>query len=973
MAAVLTMAGMPALTVLATPVRPAPPPWLTQINSGQTFTFGFIGNKGSGAAEQITVNGDICDGSTPPAEPAQVAWLLDGAASSLQYVSMKKDHTAEINTFLAESGEPAALSGSVTNSGEAIFAIDLNDVESFIDVRNGRLLSLLFETEFLPTAYFTTNLDLSTIANLSVGDSQLQTLTGDFTLHGVSQPISAQVIVNKLSDTQLTVSTVQPVNIASSDFDMAAGIEALRLVANLSSIGEAVPVYFHLVYTANTDAQAQPVGMPAAPEAPTDLTGSFDTANMQANLGWQDNSDNETLYLVRRKTPEGNWQTIAQLAAEADSLIEGLPDAGEFDYKVIAVNTGVPSLPSNIERVTVTEGNQVVRGQQLYQGNCAGCHGNNGEGIGSFPALNTERDLITMIDYIRDFMPQGNAGACDQQCAEDVAAFIQTLWVTEVACDVSLTPISYGARQLKILTRFEYQNSVEDLVGIDYPVSDGLSEDTKVGFFLNNTYASIVPTSYSNYLLVAEEIAQWSADRDFAPMYSCASYNQDCADGFIDTVAPKVFRRPLSTDEVTDYEMMANGSHTSGDVKLGIQMALEAMLSAPQFLYRHELGELNPDNPEISADIYELTSFEMATFLAYTFAGSTPDQTLLNAAANNELRTEAQIVSQAQRLAANAKGVMSNFVGSWLGTQGLELAAKDPAVWTGFSDLIPHLENEINETFSYVMLEPSEEFASLYTANYSFLNEILANHYGVAGVTGDAMQKVETTDRGGILANGAFMARWAEEVETSPILRSVRVRRRMLCQDQPDPPAGTFAAREEKLAELSELLQDPTTTNRLKYHRLTEDTPCTNCHLQYINPLGFGMEDFDSVGRIRSHDLNGNLVDASGELYAPVNYSDIDEVLPFVGTQGLGTVIAGLTSAQSCLPKQMFRFVMGVGHQEIDPANPEGTQLSDAEKSSYACEVDKLTNTLMSDSPRAMLEQFGSLDAVRYRKAWPRN
>ena len=177
------------------------------------------------------------------------------------------------------------------------------------------------------------------------------------------------------------------------------------------------------------------------------------------------------------------------------------------------------------------------------------------------------------------------------------------------------------------------------------------------------------------------------------------------------------------------------------------------------------------------------------------------------------------------------------------------------------------------------------------------------------------MQRVETNNRGGILANGAFMSRWAEPVESSPILRGVRVRRRMLCQDElPDPPAGTFAAREQRLADLSDLLQDPTTTNRVKFHEITAGQPCSTCHLEYINPLGFGMEDFDSVGNVRSVDLNGNAIDSIGSVFAPNNYNDLSEVEAFVGARGLGQVISTLPSAQSCISEQMFRYVIGVGH-----------------------------------------------------------
>lgn len=942
-----------------------PPSWFNQINTNSVFTFGFIGNKPSGATAVPELMSDVC---APGTGVSTATWILDDSLSSVHYVSVKKDHTPENNTF--SSDDDVALQGSVSASGEVRFAIDLNTVNTGVDIRNTRLLALLFETEFLPTAWFTAQLDMTEVNSLVAGEFSQQIITGDLVIHGARQEISAEVMVAKLSDDTLSVSSVQPVVVDSDMFDMDAGIEALRLVAGLSSIGETVPVYFHLQFNSNEAGQA--IAVPSVPNAPTGLAGAFDEVNLQANLSWQDNSNNESLYLVRRREVGGQWQTIAELGEQANALIEALPDAGEFDYKVIAVNQGMPSLPSNEVLVTVTQGNQVVRGMQLFQNNCAGCHGVSGEGIGGNPPLNTERSLPDMIDYIRDFMPLGDPTSCDQACAEDLATYIETLWVRDVVCDVSLTPVSYGARQLKILTRFEYQNTVEDLVGIDYEVSTGLSADSQVGFFLNNTQAAMVPTAYSNYLLVAEEVADWSAQRDFAPLLSCTAYDQNCADSFVDDVAPKFFRRPLTEDESSAYSAIADGSETGGDVKAGITLALEGLLSSPQFLYRHELGESNPANTQIDSDAFELTSYEMATFLAYTFTGSTPDDILLAAAANDELRTTANIVAQAERLAGNANGIMGQFIGGWLGTNSLDQAAKDPDVWPGFDELVPHMQNEINTTFAHIMLDPDQSFGALYNSNFTFLNEALATHYGIDGVTGEAMQKVDTVDRGGILASGAFMARWGEAVETSPILRSVRVRRRMMCQDQPDPPAGTFAAREEKLAELAELLQQPTTTNRLKYHRLTEDAPCTNCHTQYINPLGFGMEDFDTVGRVRTQDLNGNTINAAGELYAPESYSNVDEVRYFDGSMELGSVLAGLDSAQSCLPKQLFRYVMGVGHQDIDPANPEGVEMSDEEKSGYTCEVDALTDTMLNESPRAMFEKFGSLEAVRYRKAWVR-
>ncbi|AWB65086.1 peptide chain release factor 2 [Saccharobesus litoralis] len=958
---------------------------------GQSFTFGFIAQKNGIELNTIpVVEGDICNGTTGNSTNSSATqegatdydvnsspsvasdWYLNPETSSLSYISVKKDHVAEVNQFIS-TDSLQALNGEITAAGDILLTINLNTVETNNETRNGRLLSMLFETELLPTAFIKASVAPELLSNLEVGDTIIHDLDAELSLHAVTQPINARVLIAKQSNTEIAVSTIQPINIDSKSFDMALGIEALRTVASLSSIGEVVPVYFHLNFATQAPTTGEQIVPPEAVSAPTDLAGTFVDDENITELHWSDNSNNETVYLVRRKPIGGNWATVAELSANSTYLSEGLPEAGEFDYKVIAVRNSYPSAPTNIERVTVTAGNQLVRGQQLFSEQCAGCHGNNGEGLGSFPAINVERDVDNMINYIRDNMPLNSAASCDQQCAEDVATFIQTLWVTEATCDIAQTPVVYGARQLKILTKSEYQNSIADLLGVDFDVTDGLSADVQIGLFKNNTFASVLPSSYSNYLLVAEEIAQWASDNQFSPALNCPELNQDCAEDLINNLAPKIFRRPLTNEEQQTYLAIADGSQTAGDVTSGMQLALEGLLSSPQFLYRHELGEVNPDNPSIDNDAYELTSYEMATFLAYTYTGSTPDEQLLAAAARDELRDEQHIILHANRLASNANSVLSEFVGSWLGTADLERAAKDPQIGTGFANLVPDMKQEINQVFAHIMLDDQQSFAAFYSANFTFVNEALATHYGLSGVSGDEMQKVETSQRGGILANGAFMARWAESVESSPILRSVRVRRRMLCQDQPDPPAGTFAAREAKLAELSELLQDPTTTNRTKYHRLTEDAPCTNCHTQYINPLGFGMEDFDTLGRARTHDQQGNIIDASGELFAPENYSDISSSIVFNGTKQLGNVLSGLSSAQSCIPKQMFRYVMGLGHDEIDSENPQGTQLSDDEKSGYACAIDELTNTMMTNSPRAMFEKFGSLDAVRYRKAWARD
>jgi len=232
------------------------------------------------------------------------------------------DWALSSNAFVADANEPAALSGSITDSGEVVFAIDLNDVSTGVDIRNSRLMSILFETDLLPTAYFRTNLDVAALAQMPAGSTRFETVSGEFSLHAVRQTISADLLIIKKSASEILVSTVKPINIHSESFDMAAGIEALRVVANLSSIGEAVPVYLQLNYVANTNAAVQPVAMPLPPEDPSDLIGDFDAATTQTSLSWLDNSDNETAHQCDRRQSVSAWRANLPDAMYCLSCVE---------------------------------------------------------------------------------------------------------------------------------------------------------------------------------------------------------------------------------------------------------------------------------------------------------------------------------------------------------------------------------------------------------------------------------------------------------------------------------------------------------------------------------------------------------------------------------------------------------------------------------------------------------------------------
>ena len=1055
------------------------PSWAPNVDSNQTFTFGFIGQKavnGAPAQTSVTIAGEVCGVASTPVEPVtpieidtpteqpNVLWTLDGTQSNVQYVSTRLrnpgEEDGEVNTFEAGDDGLSPYAGSIDRSGNAVLSIDLNDVQTGNTTREGRIFTYLFESEFLPTAYISVDLDADDLASVAVGTSQIKTITGDLTLHALTQEVEAEVLIARTSATDLIVSTTQPIRIDSNDFELDNGIEILRGLAGLTTISETVPVYFNLHYVANTDANAAPLTLAAQPAQPGIVNADFRSSVPNLSVDWQDLSSNETSFVLRRRIVDGSWTSLAFVGQNVQTYIDPLNqlavggdpaepiESGDYEYKVIAINNGIPSdsSESNVATIDIDvvetpdveptpeptpdpeptlapvpapdDGNtdpigNFASGAEIYQNQCIFCHSASGEGAGPFPAINVPTERVGSFEalaaYIVEFMPLGEADECLEECSNDVSryivdefypngadafdAFNDDVVIDEPApaptpeptpelsaCLADDDEIHYGARQLKILTGTEYQNSVEDLVGVNFNVSEGLSADAQVGLFANNTHSSIVASSYSNFLLVAAEVAEWSSSENFASTgLNCGNnIDQNCASRFMNDLAPRIFRRPLTEEEVEIYEVMADGSSTNGDVQAGITLAMEAMLSSPQFLYRHELGEANPNNPDLDSDGFELTSYEMATFLAYTFTGSTPDQTLMQAAANGSLRTDAGIMAQATRLTelAEAQNVLGDFVGSWLGTDDLAIAAKDEQQFPNFPSLVPYMQNEVRANFSNAMLDSEGSFAAIYDSGSSYINGPLADHYGISGVSGDQFRRVSTPDRGGILVNGAFMARWGEFEESNPIIRGVRVRRRMLCQSGPDglqdPPAGTFASREERLAELSDLLAAPTTTQRIEVAALTDGLPCSACHEQYINPLGFGMENFDTVGRIRQTDARGNDIDSSGTLFAANTFGNISDLVEFQGAQGLGSVMAASSTAQSCLSEQMFRYVIGVGHESIDEDNTQRT-LAAEEIEGYACEVENLTQSLMDENPRAMLERFSTLDAVRFRKAWSRS
>ncbi len=759
-----------------------------------------------------------------------------------------------------------------------------------------------------------------------------------------------------------------------------------------------------------------------------------------------------------------------------------------------------------------------MRGKTLYESatlQCVNCHGTSGQGpVAPIDAAKFAPNSRALEILINDTMPAANPSACIGQCAADIAAYIHTWSVTtpEQACAAGLT---YGPRQLKLLTRQEYQNTLEDLLGIDFNAAVTIPADANIHGYNNNIAAAVTQIHQEAYFQTAKQVAAWARTKNFAGVVTCnLTSQQACITDFTQNFAKRAFRRPLTKGEITAFTALFGETFTGGDVAAGVEMAVAATLVSPAFLYRSEqgapvsLGEhdgsqyefsgqpttllasnftdkrhytagtvqgsvifgdttssrqqgklgqhlaftgsgtlieftlrgilpkdgtipllkfavdrfsgslpvdweefrtltlyfpgltghrefafyLEPSSAQVElrqirygaasrkanapdADAYELTSHEVATYLAYTFTGSTPDAALMAAADAGQLATDSQVAAQVERLlnTPRAKARLGNFAAQWLGTDLALAQPKDMSLFPELDDSIrKSMVQEVRELFVHASLS-GKSFAEFYKTDLAFVDGTLARYYGLPAPAGAGFASVSGGgERGGILTTGAFHVAYGNFEETSPIVRAARVREKLLCQEIPPPPAGIAidrAAAEERIADI--IASGGSVTQRHRTALLTEEPYCAQCHEKIINPLGFGMEDFDTIGRYQLLDIHDNPIDATGVLWGLESLEQIDSSsMNFSGSKNLGAVLAGTESAYTCFVENAFRFATGMGTKKIDKDNPDIGRLSAQEVQDYTCSVEGMTKTMIQSGydAREVFKSLGTMKLIRYRK-----
>jgi hypothetical protein len=451
-----------------------------------------------------------------------------------------------------------------------------------------------------------------------------------------------------------------------------------------------------------------------------------------------------------------------------------------------------------------------------------------------------------------------------------------------------------GPRMLRRLSAEQLDNSVRDLFrSTEVPRSDVFNDPQVLGFTGDASALLVRDLGSQQLMSYAEQVARWAVKTVAAQIAPCNQMTPACRTQFVKDFGLRAFRQPLEDTKVARYERLFAGAPS---FEQGLEVTITAMLQSPYFLYRRELGQVDAQKP----GTVRLTPYEVASNISYLITRSMPDDPLLQAAAENRLSTREQIDAQVERLLQDPKNraTMHTFMGEWLESKRVAQVLKDPNVYDLTDALRADMERETAALIEDVVFARKGSLADLLQADYTFVNANLARHYGIAGVKGDELVRVPAPHDPGILAQGSMMAGHAGITYSSPTLRGKLVRTRLLCEDLPPPPSN-----------VNTMIMPPkdARTTREIFQAHVDNPSCGPCHEQ-MDPIGFGFENYDVVGRYRMSE-NGVDVDASG-LIKGTNFQ-------FKGLRQLDDYLASNEEVRQCMVRFLSYFAYGaVGWNE---------------------------------------------------------
>jgi hypothetical protein len=362
--------------------------------------------------------------------------------------------------------------------------------------------------------------------------------------------------------------------------------------------------------------------------------------------------------------------------------------------------------------------------------------------------------------------------------------------------------------------------------------------------------------------------------------------------------ARRAYRRPAKPDEVARLMKLYDTAAAQGEkFPDALKLPMKAVLVSPHFLYRIE------EDPKDPNSVRTISDFELATRLSYFLWSTMPDEELFALAAKGDLRKPGVLESQVRRMLRDpkSKALAENFAAQWLELRKIKALAPDPGYYPAWDEsLRGAIVREAEAFFEYVVREdrPVTDFLD---ADYTFANDRLARHYGIAGVTGPEFRLVKLPDgrRGGVITMASTMTVTSNPTRTSPVKRGKWILENIL--GTPPPPPAPDVPELPPTGQLKGTLRQ-----QMEQHRA--DPKCAVCHAK-LDPLGFGLENFDGVGGWRTLD-NKKPIDASGELPGGVQFD---------GPAQLRKVLLGKADQfRNCFAEKLLTFALGRGLEYYD-------------------------------------------------------
>ena len=491
--------------------------------------------------------------------------------------------------------------------------------------------------------------------------------------------------------------------------------------------------------------------------------------------------------------------------------------------------------------------------------------------------------------------------------------------LVKIDCTGKIDP---GRVTLRRLNRAEYNNTIRDLVGVDFkPAEDFPADDVGYGFDNIGDVLSLPPLLLEKYLAAAEKITSraWALPhlRQRIMIAQPSGKNEEeCARKILENFGRRAYRRPVTPDEINRLVALVKLARSQGDnFDKGIQLAVQAILTSPHFLFRVER-----DPKPASTEPRLISEYDLATRLSYFLWASMPDDELLKQAQQGTLRKNLEAQLKRMLKDQKSKAFGDNFASQWLQTRNLQKAAPNPMQFPHFDESLRGAMQRETERFFEAVLREDRSILEFIDSDFTFLNEQLARHYGIPGVKGNYFRRVSLTDhnRGGVLTQASILTITSNPTRTSPVKRGKWIMENILGTPPPPPVPDAGPLDETKEAALSGSLRQ-----RMEQHRANPN--CASCH-QRMDPLGFGFENYDAVGVWRDRD-GSFAIDASGVL---------PDGKAFQGPPELKKILIGKKDEFCrCLTERILTYAVGRGMESEDK-----------------CVIDRIARTVAEDNYR---------------------